>query len=174
MGYQLGPCQILYHLLSESGTTLTDLGKTFGGVELDISESMQQIKSDQDGEVPIDEFITGTVVKVTARLADITLENFAFMLKQTVETETTKKKVIVTANTGTSLMTAGAKIVIKPYVQGVPTSDANMWYTLPKAGINATAKIMFDNANQRVIEFVATGYPDDDGACLILGDETVA
>ncbi len=175
MGYEIGPCQILYHLLSESGTTLTDLGKTLGGVELDIAETSQQLKTDQDGEVPVDEFITGTTPKITARLADITLANLAFMLKQTVETEGAKQKVVVTPNTGTSLMTAGAKIVLKPYVQGVPTTDANKWITIPKAGITATAKLMYDNTNQRVIEFVASGYPDadNDNAVIIFGDETV-
>lgn len=174
MAYELGPCQILYHLLADSGTTLTDLGKTLGGVELEITETSQQLKTDQDGEVPVDERITGTTPKITARLADITLANLAFMLKQAVETDGTKQKVVVTPNTGTSLMTAGAKLVIKPYVAGVPTTDANKWITIPKAGITATGKLTFDNSTQRVIEFVATGYPsgDADNSVLILGDET--
>jgi hypothetical protein len=174
MGYELGPCQILYRPLTDSTGPLTDLGKTLGGVELSINETFQQLKTDQDGEVPVDEYITGTVPVITGRLADISLSNLAFTLKTTVVTDTTKQKVEVIPHAGTSLMVNGVKLVIKPYDAGVPTTNANRWITLPKAGIRVAAKLQYDNTNQRVIEFTATGYPDDDGNVLVFGDETAS
>ena len=172
--YELGPCQILYTDVDGSSGGLVDLGKTFGGVKVTIEESSQQLKTDQSGETPEDDMITGTVVKVSAALADISLENMAFMLKGSVETETTKKKVVIVPNAGTSLMTNAKKLVIKPYVSGIPTTDANKWITLFKAGIRAQLDLTYDASTQRVIKFEATGYPDDNTEIGCFGDDTIA
>ncbi len=170
--YELGPCQILYCDVGDSSGALVDLGKTFGGVNVTIEETYQELKTDQSGETPEDESITGTIVKISASLADIDLDNVAFILKQTKVTDATKEKVEITPNTGTSLMTAGQKIVVKPYVSGIPTTDANKWITLTKAGIRASIDLAYDSSTQRVLKFEATGYPDTNDVIAVFGDET--
>lgn len=172
MALEIGPCQILYTDVDGSAGSLNDLGKTHGGVKLSISETYQTLHSDQSGKTPEGETITGTEVKITASLADITLENLAFITKSVVIEDGTKKKVLVTPNTGTSLMDNAKKIVIKPYEDGAPTTDANKWITLYKAGIRAAAELTYDEETQRVLAFEATGYANDDGLVACFGDDT--
>jgi hypothetical protein len=171
--YELGPCQINYRLSSESAGAMHDLGKTFGGVTLSVEETYQQLKTDQDGTVPVDEWITGTTPKITAKLADITLENIALMFKTTVHTSTLKKLVDVTPNTGYSLKSNYVVITLKPYISGVPATNANYWITIPCGGIRATASLEYSTEAQRVIQFDITGYPDASNRVIRFGDTTV-
>lgn len=167
MSYQIGPCQLLYRSADDSDEVLTDLGKTLGGVTVAIEETTKTLNTDQDGTTPVDEFITGTTAKLTGNLADITLANLAFMLKTTV---VDAKKVVVTPNTGYSLMDNGIYIVLKPYVDGTPTTDAKQWITIPKGGIKATPNLEYANENQRVLKFEINGYPDDLNQVIVFGD----
>lgn len=175
MGYQIGPCALYYRLYSNSSGALASLGDTFGGVNLTVEESFKTINTDQAGTVPVDEFITGMTPKISAKLANITLENLAFMLKGTIETSDTHKRLLLTAHAGYSLMTNAIYLQLRPYVNGAESTDENDWITLPKAGIKATANLVYDNETQRVIQFDATGYPDASrsNAVIILGNVTL-
>jgi hypothetical protein len=64
------------------------------------------------------------------------------------------------------------KIVIKPYEDGAPTTDANKWITLFKAGIRAATELTYDEETQRVLAFEATGYADDNSNIACFGDDT--
>lgn len=64
---KLGPCKITYDGV--------DLGYTKGGVEVTVETSTYEVTVDQFGEAPIDEYITGRTVTVTAPLAETTKEN---------------------------------------------------------------------------------------------------
>lgn len=69
---KLGPCKITY-----GGV---DLGYTKGGVEVTVETSTYQVQVDQFGETPIDEFITGRTVTVSAPLAETTMENLVAIM----------------------------------------------------------------------------------------------
>jgi len=153
--YQLGPCQLY------NNTDGRDLGKTEGGVTLNIEESYQTLNTDQDGETPVDESITGTTVTIEANLANISLDNIAFSLKQTVKSDGDGSNyVAVTPNSGTSLLSNSKEICLKPYVDGVATTDESNMILMPKAGIRASLGLQYDDSNQRIINFTMTGYPD--------------
>jgi hypothetical protein len=161
--YALGPCQIEY-----GGE---DLGKTNGGVTLTVEETFAPLNTDQDGESPVDESITGTNVTIEGSLAEITLDNFASLYKtDVVGSAGGPQKVVIKPNVGTSLVANSAVLIVKPYAQGVVTTDKNKWITLHKAGFKATAALTFNATDQRTIAFTATGYPDDDGNILTFGD----
>ena len=165
--YRLGPCQILYKS--------ADLGKTFGGVRVTAAQTTVEIKTDQDGETPVDEFKTGTQIKVAGNLAEITLANFAAQFHTTVTTDGTKQKVEVTPGVGTSLLDQGGVLIIKPYVAGVVTDDANKWITLHNAGMKASMDLGFDATTQQVMAFEAVGYPDSStGIIATFGDITAS
>lgn len=170
--YELGPCQIAYFTSTQSTGQAVDLGKTFGGVTLSVEETYQQLKTDQDGTVPVDEWITGTTPKITAKLADITLENIALMFKTTVysQASNSRKLVEVTSNTGYSLKSNYISVIIKPYMNGVPATNRNYWITMPVAGIRATASMEYNVDTQRVINFEVSGYPDASGRVIRFGD----
>lgn len=158
-----------------SGATVTltasDLGKTFGGVTLTVSENSQQIKTDQDGDSPVDESITGTVVTVDANLADISLSNFAMTHKTTVQGSTGSQRVEVKPNVGSSLMDSAKKLIIVPYAGATVSDDDEKLVTLPKAGIKSAEQLQYDSSNQRVIKVQFVGYPDTANNLLIFGLE---
>lgn len=64
---KLGPCKITYDK--------QDLGYTKGGVEVTVETSTYSVTVDQFGDAPIDEYITGRTVTVSAPLAETTKEN---------------------------------------------------------------------------------------------------
>lgn len=160
--FQLGPCQIY------NNTDGADLGKTYGGVTVAVEESSVVLNTDQDGETPVDEQIVGTTVTVTANLAEITLANLAFALKTSVASNQVK----IIPNVGTSLFSNSKEIVIKPYVNGVVTTDQTKMILIPKAGIKATIDMSYNASDQRAIALTLTGYPDSSlsgSPCAVFG-----
>lgn len=152
--YELGPCKIEF----PEGT---DLGKTNGGVSVTIEETFAALNTDQNGENPVDEYITGTSVMVEGSLAEITLDNISKIYKQSKTTSGDKEKVEIKANVGTSMLSESDVMIIKPYDGGTVTGNANDWITLHHAGLKATGTSLDYNAtDQRVLAFQATGYPD--------------
>ena len=164
MSYQLGPCKIEY-----DGA---DIGATEGGVTIKMAEDSADLKTDQNGTQPVDTVITGVAATVECNLADISLEKFAFAHKTSVITDGTKQKVVIIPNIGMSLRDNSKKLVIKPYVDGVVSTDANTWYTFNKAAIKAEEEVSYDSSTQRVIKVTFMAFPDDNGNVAILGDET--
>jgi hypothetical protein len=166
--YQLGPCKIEY----PAGT---DLGKTFGGVTVTVEETFAPLHTDQDGENPVDEYITGTMVTVEGSLADITIENLAKLFKQSVVTDGTKKKVSITPNVGTSLLDGASVMVIKPYDGGSVSASPNDYITLLHTGLRANTSLTYNATDQRAIGFTATGFPDTTtGVIAVFGDTSAA
>jgi len=151
--YELGPCQLYNNTDSE------DLGKTMGGVTLNINEAYQTLNTDQDGDTPVDESITGTTVTAECNLADISHANLAFALKQSVVT-TNGSMVEISTNSGTSLLDNSKEICIKPYKDGAATTTESEMILIPKAGIRANISMSYDSDTQRVIALTLTGYPD--------------
>ena len=165
MSFQLGPCAIEY-----DGA---DIGRTEGGVTIKMAEDSADLKSDQTGTQPVDVVITGVAATIECSLADISLDQFAFAHKTTVATDGTKEKVLILPNVGTSLRDSAKKLVVKPYVDGVVSSDANKWYTFNMAGIKAEEEVSFDASTQRVLKLTFMAFPDSNGVVAILGDESV-
>ncbi len=165
--YELGPCKIEY----PAGV---DLGRTSGGITVSVEETFAPINTDQDGESPVDEFITGTQISVEGSLAEITLENLAKVHKATVVTDGTKKKVDINPNVGTSLLSTADVMIIKPYDGGSVTADANSWITLYKAGMRANTNLNYNVSDQRVLAFTATGFPNTAGNIATFGDTSAA
>lgn len=163
--YQLSPCQISY-----KGN---DLGKTQGGVTLTMSQTSVTLNTDQDGETPVDEQITGTDVRITGNLADISLSNIANIMNESVTTGSNGEKMEVYTNVGTSLLDNGGELILKPYVNGSVTSDANKFVTLHNAGMKSTAEMAYNMSDQRTLSFEAIAYADSNGLTATFGDTTV-
>lgn len=166
MGFELGPCQVVYDS--------ADIGATEGGVTIKMAEASADLKSDQTGSEPADTIITGVSAVIECNLASIDLANFAFAHKTNVVTDGTKKKVVILPNVGMSLRDNAKKLVIKPYVNGVVTTDANRWFTFPLAGIKAEEEVTYDASTQRVIKVTFVAFVSDTGEIAVLGDETAS
>lgn len=164
--YQLSPCQINF-----KGS---DLGRTQGGISLSINQSSVTLHTDQDGEVPVDEYLTGTTVVVTGNLADISLTNIAAIMNETLVEDDGDEKVEINTNVGTSLLDNGGELILKPYVNGSVTEDENKWITLHNAGMKATADMAYNMSDQRVISFEANAYADSNGLVATFGKTSIS
>jgi len=147
------------------------LGKTFGGVTIAVNETSQDLKTDQDGETPVDSRITGTTVEMTANLADLKLENFALGFKQSITGVSPNRRLAVKPNVGYSTQTNAYMVHIFPYSGGTSTLDENVehQYTMPSAGLIAATELGFDASTQRVIKTTFKGFPDTSSEVLIVG-----
>ena len=165
--YQLGPCKVEF----PEGT---DLGKTQGGVTVTVEETFAALNTDQDGESPVDEYVTGTQVTVEGNLAEITLDNVAKLYKQEVVGTGDSRKVEISTNVGTSLLSESDVMIIKPYDGGTVSGTANDWITLHHAALKATGSLSFNATDQRVLAFSATGYPDSATGLIATFGDTAA
>ncbi len=164
--YELSPCQI--------EIDSSDMGKTEGGVTLEVTEETVTLHTDQDGTTPVDEQVTGTIMRVTGNLAEITLSNIATLTKGTKVTDGDKEKVEINSNVGTSLLTNCKELVLKPYVSGSVTTDNNKFITIHQAGLKINASMTYNRSDQRVIAFEATGYADSVGLIGTFGDTSAS
>lgn len=64
---KLGACNVFFNG--------RDLGRTKGGVEVQVSTSTHEVTADQTGNTPIDELINGRTVTAKVPLLDTTLDN---------------------------------------------------------------------------------------------------
>lgn len=166
--YALGPCKIEF----PEGT---DLGKTSGGVTVTMEESFAALNTDQDGENPVDEYITGTTVTLEGSLAEITLANVAKLFKKTVQSDNGSKKVEIKTGVGTSMLNESNVMILKPYDGGTVSGDPNDFLTVHNAGLKASTSVSYNATDQRVLGFTATGYPDTaTGLIATWGDTSVA
>lgn len=165
--YALGPCKVEF----PEGT---DLGKTSGGVTVTLEETFAALNTDQDGENPVDEYITGTTITVEGSLAEVTLANVAKLFKQSVQSDGSKEKVEIKTGVGTSMLGESSVMILKPYDGGTVTGDANEWLTVHNAGFKASTSLNYNATDQRVLGFTATGYPDTaTGIIATWGDTSV-
>ena len=133
-------------------------GDTFGGTTINISETTVEIKTDQAGDTPVDEVITGTRVTIDTQLADITLDNFATILKSAIEGAAGSRGVLIKTNNGLSLRDSGNEAMVIPVYGGNPTTDPEKTITLLKAGVRADTSVSFDSSTQRSLKMTLTGY----------------
>ena len=165
--YALGPCKVEF----PEGT---DLGKTSGGVTVTMEETFTPLNTDQDGENPVDEYITGTTVSIEGSLAEVTLENVAKLFKRTVVGTGDSQKVEVNTGVGTSMLGESSVMILKPYDGGTVTGDATEWLTIHNAGMKASASLNYNATDQRVLGFTATGYPDTATGLIATWGDTAA
>ncbi len=71
---RLGSCDVTYNAV--------DLGATKGGVEVEVATEKYTVKSDQTGETPLKDIITGTTVTVKVPMAETDLQRLKQMLPQ--------------------------------------------------------------------------------------------
>ena len=156
--------------------TARNLGKTLGGIKVNIDTSSVELKSDQSGEMPEDETISGRTCKIEANLADITLENFASAMGTVVVGSGTAKCVNLNPGTGTSLMANAKRAYILPLVNGYPTTDGNRTIHIYKAGVKASLDLTFDSSTQRSIKLSISAYPDasNNNNFMTIGDTAAA
>ena len=149
MALELGPCQVEYNSV--------DLGKTFGGVTVRISDDSVDLKSDQSGTSAEDTVITGTNVEVELSLAELDLDTIAVALGQTATG--TDGAVPGENKVGTSLLANAQELVLTKYVDGAVSTDAVDKITFPAAAAVSNVELSYDAENQRVMRLTFKCFP---------------
>lgn len=169
-GLDLGPCQILFGTAGAEA----DIGESQGNVVVNFNMELADLKSDQFGTLPKDQVITGLGASVVVPMAEYTLENLARALNQSVKRIDEDKGFWGGTLVGTKLSDKAQSLLLKKYVDGVPSTDTNDWVRFPKAAPSGSISISFGASDQRIIETTFTAFPDASNRLYVFGDETAA
>lgn len=170
MSLELGPCQILFGTKDAE----IDIGKTEGGIVVTFATDVVDLMSDQFGTSPEEQVITGQKATIVCPIAEVTLENLAFALNQTLKAIGADSGIAGENIVGTKLSTKANSLLIKKYVDGSPSDDTQDWMRFPKAAPQGNFDFAFSKDSQRIVSVTFTGFPDATGNLYYLGDETAA
>jgi len=145
------------------------LGKTVNGAHITVTETTQELHTDQDGETPVAARISGTTVKAELSLADIKIENFGLAYKSAPTGTSPNRSVTISPNVGYDLMANAKMIHIFPYIGVSIDTDVEHQYTLMSAGILADTDLVFDASTQRAIKATYTGFPNAANVLMTVG-----
>lgn len=180
MALELGPCSVAF---GTAGSEV-DLGKTYGGVTVRISDDSVDLKSDQYGSSPEDSVITGTTCEVELSLAEMDMDTLADALGQTAGGGT-PDFVPGENKVGTSMLANGESLLLIKYVDGAESTDLKDQIRFPAACPMSNVELSYDAENQRVLKLTykcfpkvvnanwGSGTPSDKTVLYIFGDETV-
>ena len=170
MALELGPCEVKFGTKDAEA----DLGKTEGGVVVTFATDVVDLVSDQYGTTPEDQVVSGQKATIVCPLADITLANLALALNQNMKTIDDDSGIAGANLVGTKLSTKANSLLLKKYVDGIPSTDPQDWLRFPEAAPQGNFDYSFTKDGQRVISLTLTAFPDDTNYLYYLGDETAA
>lgn len=146
---------------------------TKGGINFQMSTSVQEIKVDQFGETPVKTIMKGRTARVTVPFALYDLDKLAKVIPNAVlvtdSGDPTKKKIQVKSTAGFDMLSAAKKLVIKPTD---PNATPNDYITIPLAAPTTDIEYAYDSDSERVAKITFEAYPDANGVLFIMGDET--
>jgi hypothetical protein len=146
---------------------------TFGGARYKLGIETAPSLRDKHGSHPVDEIVIGTPVDFETDLAVGTLEQLADLMPgTTLGTGTVKKSLKFKSAVGYSLKANAGELIMKPIVDGVPTTDQSLWIKAPKAHPKINADIVRDNKTQSSYKVQWVTFPDDDGVYATMGADS--
>lgn len=164
---ELSPCQISFGTAGSED----DLGRTEGGVRVAFTTDVADLMSDQWGSQPEDQVITGQGCRVTAPLAEYTLDNLAIALNQDViSSDLIEGDRLV----GTKMSAKAQSLLLKEYVDGIVSTLEENWMRFPVAAPVGSPEVLFSKADQRIIEVEFVCFPDSSDILYYIGDESAS
>ncbi len=171
MALDLGPCRVYYGTLASE----VDIGRTQGGVKVNFTQDIADLKSDQFGTSPEDQAITGHGCTIMVPFADYTMDNLAIALGQTKLSLAGDSGIKGSILVGTLKSSVGKSLLLKKYVNGVVSTDEDNWMQFPLVAPDGNVEINFDGENQRIIEVTFRAYPyGADSVLYYIGSDEAA
>jgi hypothetical protein len=164
---ELGPCAVYF---GAEGAEV-DLGRTEGGVRVAFTTDVGDLSSDQWGTQPEDGVFTGQGVTVTVPLAEYTLDNLAIALNMTVIGDALIEGERLV---GTKLSDIAQSLLLREYVDGAVSMDAENAMRFPVAAPVGSPEILFSKSDQRIIEVEFKCFPDSNDILYYIGDESAS
>ena len=173
---KLGPCQVWYGLAGAE----SEMGKT-KNVIWKLTENSAPITYDQTGVGAWDEIITGKTCEVEANFANLCYDLFEKVLPNEAEWYAiggtpaggiSNDALEIRLGLGTSMRDHAKRLILKPYVNGVPSLDKEDWVYFPLAYPVVDMEFQFNATDQRIIHVVFHCYPESQALPRIawLGD----
>lgn len=176
---ELGPCMV-YFGTADAEVVIGDVGDTEGGVTINFTNTYADLLSDQHGASPLDKVIVGRGATINVPIADVDLDAFAIVMGQTKKRLGADVGVAGESLVGTKLSTLAQSLLLKKYVDGVVSTEAETdgvpnWIRFPVCAPSAeTLALVFDKTTQRTLPAVFFAMPDANSRLYFAGDETAA
>jgi hypothetical protein len=159
-------------------TADVNVGFTKGGTQIDTQVTTFTVTTDQTGDTPVDEVVSGKVPSLIIGFAEWSQKNFKRAMPESgnIIRTGTKRRFEVTTSVGYSLLANAVQIRIKPLLDGKnETTDWNYIVTLPLCAPSAqTLSLKFEPKTQRPIMAKFAVFPDvaNNDRLWYLGDPT--
>ncbi len=147
----IGPVQVEY----DDG----NVGLVKDGATVNYERSTVTTTADITGDTPRQKVVTGQSLKVTGAITEATLAQIAKLLNATVVTGTTDNELRIVNQVGLDLIPVAKKLVLKPIVQGVVSTDPAEWFYVPKASVNPALAVVYKHNDQKMWGFEFEGHP---------------
>jgi len=147
----LGPAEITFNGVVWGKTVTNPEGGTHGGTIVKYDASFVDTMRDAEGANEHDSIFVGQKFGVEANLAGMSLTQLKDMFPNASLTGAGPSKKLVIGNPVGKSMRANAKeLLIKPIIDGEPTTDQTLWIRFRLAFPVAAFEIPFDLENQKV------------------------
>jgi len=174
---QLGPCQVWF---GDAGSEV-ELGKTHD-VIIRLVEETAPITYAQTGTGPWDLVTVGKICDIECQFASLNYDLFEQVLPTEAEwygaagTPTvgiSNDALDIRLGLGTSHRDHAKRLIIKPYVDGVPSVDEEDWITAPVCFPQVNMEWHFNATDQRILTATFHSFPLSQALprILFLGDE---
>lgn len=177
--YQKGPAEWIITPASGGAAITINRDQQLEDAVLEPLVTTTDVRSQGSSE-PIELFQTGTAIRAMLSLADLEIADRLLALAVQAQVVTTgtganlRKKTVARDLAGSPAL--GAKVVIKPYIGLLPSTDPNTWVTIPNAKVQdlSGSSLAFGLQTQQQMKFSFLSLPFGPTSIKwILGDETV-
>ena len=161
---KLGVCEVMY-----GGE---DLGFTKGGVSVSVSTDTHEVKVDQRGDTPINEFVKGRKCTVKVPLAETDMETLMKIMPGATPIKDDKGKLLrvdVPTSVGTSLLESAKPLILHPI--NLPASDKSEDFVVFLAGTAGALDFAYKEDDERVFNCEFKAYPNDKNLLFSIGQQ---
>lgn len=156
----MGPCE-LYFPYGESDVAA--LGKTLGGVKLNMETHVADVLEDQAGDAPVNAVLTGSVVGVEATLTRLSAQQLARILNTEVDSD---GNVPINNQVGCDLYALAKPLLIVPLCDNVPDPDPSHWVLLYRTYPISGLELVYDKDTQRTFPVTFKVFVCQETDCL--------
>lgn len=169
---EVGPANVyLFNPISSDDEILGFMGEDMA---ITIATEAVDLTGAQRGNVPLDKVIIGGFFRIVIPFKEITLENFALGIPNSLRFTTGGEKVEFVPRVGLSMRSLARKLTIIKIIGGVESTLPEDTFVIPLAApVDAEVSFPFSPTEQRIINATFEAFTDETlgGRWAFVGDE---
>lgn len=151
----LGPAEVTFNGVVWGKTPDNEDGGTHGGILVRYETSEVETMRDAEGANAHDAIFVGQKFEIEANLAGMSLEQLKEIFPNAeIVGSGTSRKLVIKNPVGMSQRANAKVLLIKPIIDGEPTTDRTKWMRFPLAHPRAAFEVPFDLENQKVTKVI--------------------